>query len=64
MLASALAAALPAPTYAPTEEEEVFQQPAHPPTSTLSQSVVLRAAVPPYGQRQNWKPTSQEDFGA
>ena len=29
-----------------------------------SQAVIIRQAVPPYGQRKGWKPTSLEDLGA
>jgi hypothetical protein len=28
-----------------------------------STSVITRVVRPPYGQRQGWKPSSQEDFG-
>ncbi|KAI0314651.1 pre-mRNA-processing protein 45 [Amylostereum chailletii] len=58
---SALAAALPAPLHTPdVDEDESYQAPSQ---STPSQSVILRETVPPYGQRQNWKPKSQEDYG-
>ena len=61
-MATALASLLPKPSYAPTvsdDEDEIVQVPAVAP----SQSVVIRAAVPPYGQRRGWKPTSPDDFG-
>ncbi|KAI9460028.1 pre-mRNA-processing protein 45 [Russula earlei] len=62
MLANALAAALPPPIHAPAvpDEEEIFQQTT---TSTLTPPVVSHQVVPPYGQRNGWKPTSQEDYG-
>ena len=58
---------LPKPINAPVvsddDDDEVrpvqSQQQAGP-----SQAVVIRQAVPPYGQRRGWKPTSLEDFGA
>ena len=58
---------LPKPVYAPSvsedEDEEIVQKVAE---SSIqgSQSVVIHAAVPSYGQRRGWKPTSLEDFGA
>ena len=61
-MATALASLLPKPTYAPTvsdDEDEVAQLP----VAATSQSVIIRAAVPPYGQRPGWKPTSPDDFG-
>ncbi|KAG0697009.1 SKIP/SNW domain-containing protein [Suillus ampliporus] len=56
---AALAAILPLPTYAPAvsdDEEEVIQP-------TPSQSVIIRTPIPPYGQRQGWKPLQAGDFG-
>ncbi|KIJ69183.1 hypothetical protein HYDPIDRAFT_179060 [Hydnomerulius pinastri MD-312] len=56
---AALAAVLPLPTNAPAisdDEEDV-------PRPIPSQSVVVRAPIPPYGQRKGWSPSSQEDFG-
>ncbi|TFY60078.1 hypothetical protein EVJ58_g5374 [Rhodofomes roseus] len=61
-MATALASLLPQPVYAPVvsdDEGDALQAPALAP----SQSVIIRAAVPPYGQRQGWKPTSPDDFG-
>ncbi|KZT69814.1 pre-mRNA-processing protein 45 [Daedalea quercina L-15889] len=61
-MATALASLLPKPVYAPTvsdDEDEAVQVTAAAP----SQSVIIRAAVPPYGQRRGWKPTSPDDFG-
>jgi len=62
MLASALAAALPTPIHAPAvkEEEETFQRPA---STSTPPPVASRQPVPPYGRRNGWKPTSQEDYG-
>ena len=63
---SHLSRLLPQPVHAPVISDEddnavlqVQVQQAGP-----SQSVVIRQAVPPYGQRRGWKPTSMEDFGA
>ena len=54
-----LASVLPQPIHvpvAPDDEDQVsFAIP--------SQSVAVRAAIPPYGKRKGWKPTSPEDFG-
>ena len=59
-----LSSQLPAPVNAPavSEEEETYDAPATQPST--STNVVLRQAIPPYGQRRGWKPTSQEDYGA
>ncbi|KAH9048547.1 SKIP/SNW domain-containing protein [Lactarius hengduanensis] len=64
MLATALAAALPPPVHAPAvaDNEEIFQQ-STPSTSTPPPTVASRQIVPPYGQRNGWKPASQEDYG-
>ncbi|KAF8559749.1 hypothetical protein OG21DRAFT_1594559 [Imleria badia] len=56
---AALAAVLPQPIYVSDildDEDQVF-------LPIPSQSVVVRAAIPPYGKRKGWKPTSPEDFG-
>ena len=56
--------ALPPPVHAPAvpDEEETLLGPS---TSTSTPPpVVPRQVVPPYGQRNGWKPTSQEDYGA
>ncbi|KAF7986563.1 hypothetical protein HWV62_26306 [Athelia sp. TMB] len=60
-MATALAALLPQPTYAPavSDDEDDFQQPA----PSQSQSLISRNAAPPYGQRSTWRPTKAEDFG-
>ncbi|KAH9997579.1 SKIP/SNW domain-containing protein [Russula vinacea] len=55
--------ALPAPIHAPAvpEEEETLQPPS---TSTSTPPpVASRHVVPPYGQRNGWRPTSPEDYG-
>jgi len=51
---------LPKPIHASVEEEEEVVQVT---PSTSTQQVIARFIVPPYGQRQGWKPTRQEDFG-
>jgi SNW domain-containing protein 1 len=55
--------ALPTPVHAPAvpEEEETFQRPA---STSTPPPVASRQPVPPYGRRNEWKPTSQEDYGA
>ncbi|KZT02308.1 pre-mRNA-processing protein 45 [Laetiporus sulphureus 93-53] len=60
-MATALASLLPQPVFTSTadDEETVIQVPA----TVASQSVVVRTPVPPYGQRNGWKPTSPDDFG-
>lgn len=61
-MATALASLLPRPAYAPAiedDEDDIVQVP----TAAPSQSVVIRTPVPPYGQRQGWKPASPDDFG-
>ena len=58
---------LPKPVYAPSvsdDEEDEVVQPVAQSSSQASQSVVIRNAIPPYGQRVGWKPSSLEDFGA
>ncbi|KAF8077802.1 SKIP/SNW domain-containing protein [Lyophyllum atratum] len=57
-MATALAAVLPQPLYAPVvsdDEEEVVQ--------AIKQTDITRPTRPPYGQRKGWKPTTPEDFG-
>jgi len=56
--------ALPAPIYAPAvpDEEETSLRPSA--STSTPPPVVPRQAVPPYGQRNGWKPKSQEDYGA
>lgn len=59
---------LPKPVYAPSvsdDEEDIVRVSNQVAESSLNaKAVVIRAAVPPYGQRRGWKPTSQEDFGS
>lgn len=52
---------LPRPVYAPTVSDDEEEQ--QPQPQLQSTSVVIRQAVPPYGRRRGWKPTSQSDFG-
>ncbi|KAH9909970.1 SKIP/SNW domain-containing protein [Xylariomycetidae sp. FL2044] len=68
-MAASLAAALPKPKYT-GEDEEI---PAHAQqrgprivgASQIDQSqiVLRRIGAPPYGQREKWRPRTQEDFG-
>ncbi|KAH9857193.1 pre-mRNA-processing protein 45 [Lenzites betulinus] len=63
---AALASLLPTPVNAPVvsdEDDEIVLQPPIQQQAGPSQAVVIRQAVPPYGQRRGWKPTSLEDFG-
>ncbi|CDO73574.1 hypothetical protein BN946_scf185014.g44 [Trametes cinnabarina] len=63
---AALASILPKPANAPVvsdEEDDVLLQVQVQQQAGPSQSVIIRQAVPPYGQRRGWKPTSLEDFG-
>ncbi|KAG8217691.1 pre-mRNA-processing protein 45 [Butyriboletus roseoflavus] len=56
---AALAAVLPQPiriSATPDDEDQVL-------LAIPSQAVVVRAAIPPYGKRKGWKPTSPEEFG-
>ena len=46
------------------DEDDVVSQVQPQQQAGPSQAVVIRQAVPPYGQRRGWKPTSLEDFGA
>ncbi|KAI0345303.1 pre-mRNA-processing protein 45 [Trametopsis cervina] len=59
---SALASLLPQPIFTPDIEEDEDVVPIAP-APILSQTVILRTPVPPYGQRNGWKPSSQEDYG-
>ncbi|KAK0228861.1 SKIP/SNW domain-containing protein [Armillaria fumosa] len=60
---AALAALLPKPVYEAVvsdDEEDIVR----PSASSQSQQVIsTRIPVPPYGQRQGWKPTRPEDYG-
>ncbi|KAJ3510230.1 hypothetical protein NLJ89_g4801 [Agrocybe chaxingu] len=59
---AALAALLPKPLHASAisdYEDQVLPQ--HPTQS--ASTITIRNAIPPYGQRAGWKPTSSEDFG-
>lgn len=54
---------LPTPLHAPVvsdDEDDIGTQTVVAESST---AVVTRMARPPYGQRNGWKPTSQEDYG-
>ncbi|KAF9454630.1 pre-mRNA-processing protein 45 [Macrolepiota fuliginosa MF-IS2] len=55
---AALASLLPQPVNAPSisDDESTIQH-------QLSQTLITRPVVPPYGQRRGWKPTTQDDFG-
>ncbi|CAE6371128.1 unnamed protein product [Rhizoctonia solani] len=53
---AALASLLPQPVHAPIEDEEEVQAPV---TTALAPAVV----IPPYGQRNGWRPSKQADFG-
>ncbi|KAI3607835.1 transcriptional regulator cwf13 [Moniliophthora roreri] len=57
---SALAAVLPSPIYTASVEGEEVPQTSY---GGPSQQVIARNVIPPYGQRSEWKPTRQEDFG-
>ncbi|KAH6918428.1 pre-mRNA-processing protein 45 [Coprinopsis sp. MPI-PUGE-AT-0042] len=58
---AALASLLPSPVNAPAISDDDSHVPIAP--AAPSQSVIIRAAVPPYGQRAGWRPSGQEDFG-
>ncbi|KAH9945852.1 pre-mRNA-processing protein 45 [Epithele typhae] len=62
---AALTSLLPTPVNAPvvSDDEEEFVSEIQPQQAGPSVAVVIRQAVPPYGQRRGWKPTSLEDFG-
>ena len=52
---------LPAPTYStPTEEVAEPSLPASTAALTLTTTV---KAIPPYGERNGWRPSASEDFG-
>ncbi|KAF9566327.1 hypothetical protein CPC08DRAFT_740719 [Agrocybe pediades] len=57
---AALASLLPQPVYAPADEEEITTRVT---SQAQTTSVIVRNAIPPYGQRAGWKPLSLEDFG-
>ncbi|KAL4247427.1 Pre-mRNA-processing protein 45 [Abortiporus biennis] len=62
---AALASLLPNPVNAPTisdEDDDILRISATS-QSVPGQSVIIRNARPPYGQRKGWRPSSQEDFG-
>ena len=50
---------LPIHSQAISDDDEDFQQPG----SSTSTQLITRVPAPPYGQRQNWKPSTPEDFG-
>ncbi|KAK0196795.1 SKIP/SNW domain-containing protein [Armillaria mellea] len=60
---AALAALLPKPVYdtVVSDDEEDIVRPSAP--SQSQQVISTRIPVPPYGQRQGWKPTRPEDYG-
>ncbi|KAK0441883.1 SKIP/SNW domain-containing protein [Armillaria borealis] len=60
---AALAALLPKPVYETvvSDDEEDIVRPSAP--SQSQQVISTRIPVPPYGQRQGWKPTRPEDYG-
>ncbi|PBK78513.1 hypothetical protein ARMSODRAFT_947440 [Armillaria solidipes] len=60
---AALAALLPKPVYETivSDDEEDIVRPSAP--SQSQQIISTRIPVPPYGQRQGWKPTRPEDYG-
>ncbi|ESK92875.1 transcriptional regulator cwf13 [Moniliophthora roreri MCA 2997] len=51
---------LPSPIYTASVEGEEVPQTSY---GGPSQQVIARNVIPPYGQRSEWKPTRQEDFG-
>lgn len=50
---------LPQPIHVPavSDDESEVRRPA------LTQTIITRPVVLPYGQRRGWKPSSQDDFG-
>ncbi|OCH92102.1 pre-mRNA-processing protein 45 [Obba rivulosa] len=66
-MATALASLLPKPAHtlsvSDDEEEQQLAQAVQAVQEVAPQSVVVRTAVPPYGQRPGWRPSSMEDFG-
>ena len=52
---------LPQPVFAPLISDD---EPEHQIQAQSTTTVVVRAVVPVYGQRNGWRPTSAEDFGA
>ncbi|KAL5614182.1 hypothetical protein BROUX41_000020 [Berkeleyomyces rouxiae] len=68
-MAFSLAAALPKPKYTgddeelPTHAQQKGPRIVGPGQIDESQIVLKRAGPPPYGQRNGWRPRSQEDFG-
>ncbi|KAF8798147.1 pre-mRNA-processing protein 45 [Phlegmacium glaucopus] len=56
---SALASLLPQPVHAPliSDDEPEFQ------IKAQTTTVIARAIIPVYGQRNGWRPTSVDDFG-
>ncbi|KII88154.1 hypothetical protein PLICRDRAFT_41291 [Plicaturopsis crispa FD-325 SS-3] len=62
-MATALAALLPKPTYAPAVSDDEDDVQTVTPGPAPSQALISRLAVPPYGQRAGWKPSSPDDFG-
>ncbi|KAG6854740.1 mRNA splicing protein [Blastosporella zonata] len=60
-MATALAAILPKPIYAPTVSDDEEEEEIHKPIQQLA--LTSRPTRPAYGQRKGWKPTTPEDFG-
>ncbi|PPQ66451.1 hypothetical protein CVT26_011209 [Gymnopilus dilepis] len=59
---AALASLLPQPVHAPAVSDDEEQVPSQV-ISQLQTTVITRAAIPAYGKRKGWKPSSLEDFG-
>ncbi|PFH57159.1 hypothetical protein XA68_15419 [Ophiocordyceps unilateralis] len=68
-IAASLQASLPQPKYTGEDEEEASRSQRRGPRIVAagqldeSQIVLRRTGPPPYGQREGWRPRSQEDFG-
>ena len=58
-----VSSALPLPIHAPAvpDDEEILQRLSV--SISTPPPVAPRQVVPPYGQRNGWKPKSQEDYG-
>lgn len=52
---------MPAPTYStPTTEETA--EPSLPASTAALTLTATTSAIPPYGERKNWRPSKQEDY--
>ena len=51
---------LPQPVFAPLISDDEPEHQIQPQSTT---TVIVRAVIPAYGQRNGWRPTSTEDFG-